>query len=173
MSENIEMHARQQWDILFAAYELAARVHDSTSEADNSTAYDCACKLRHDAWDALILTPAPDYAALGWKINELFGAEAMKGEEGDPGWAREFTDAIAADANRLCGAPAVPRFDPQRWLADWAAAEGGWVCADGRAMLCAAVPATPRQTALMTRLRNAGGSDAVLEALLTLDRRVH
>ena len=173
MSENIEMNARQQWDSLFTAYHMAAQAHDAADEGADPLNYDRVCKLRHDAWDALLLAPAPDFVALGWKINELFGAEAMAGEIGDAGWGRAFTDAIAADANRLLADAPPTRFDAGQWISDWTDAEGGWVCADGRAMLCAAIPATPRQTALMTRLRNAGGSDAVLEALLTLDRRVH
>lgn len=175
MSENIEMHARQQWDSLFATYELVAQVHDGTSETSDPAIYDRVCNLRHDTWNALILAPAPDYAALGWKINELFGVEAMVGysADADAGWPRQFTDAIAADANRLRVAPAATRFDPCQWIADWSAADGGWVCTDGRAMLCATIPATPRQAALLATLRDAGGSDAVLDALLSLDRRVH
>jgi hypothetical protein len=173
MSEITLKHVRQQWDGHFADYHLAAQAHNAASEAADHARYDRVCNLRHHAWAALILAPAPDLAALTWKINELFGEEAMAGigDDADSGWPRQFTDAIAADAKRLRGA--ATGFDAQLWISDWVAVDGGWACTDGRATLCASIPATPRQNALLVKLRDAGGSDAVHDGLIALDRRVH
>lgn len=173
MNDITAMHVNQQWDSQFTAYHLAAQAHNAASEEAGPAHYERVCNLRHDAWEALILSPAPDFAALAWKINELFGELAMEGigEHVDAGWPRQFTDAIAADALRLRSA--TMGFDAQRWVSDWAAVDGGWICTEGRATLCASIPATPRQNALLVKLRDAGGSDAVHDALISLDRRVH
>lgn len=57
---------------------------------------------------ALLLAPAPDYAAVKWKLGELFGPEATgavgEKDRGIPCWNCELTDAVIADMARLGGA---------------------------------------------------------------------
>lgn len=55
-----------------------------------------------DAQTALLLAPAPDYAAIRWKLDRLFG-------DGTAAWDREFTDAVIADMARLAGEPDADR----------------------------------------------------------------
>lgn len=85
----------------------------------------CECEERHgisalddewteaggrlaDARDDLILAPAPDYTAVRWKLDQLFGPAAVGpvSDEGRgiPCWDCELTDAIIADMARLGGA---------------------------------------------------------------------
>ncbi|WP_137871471.1 hypothetical protein [Sphingopyxis sp. 2PD] len=80
------------------------------------------CKERHpiaaieDEWEAagerlavarsaLLLAPAPDYGAVRWKLDLLFGPEATTPiadrERSIPSWSCEFTDALIADMARL------------------------------------------------------------------------
>lgn len=57
---------------------------------------------------ALLLAPAPDYAAVQWKLDQLFGPEATgavgDNDRGIPCWNCELTDAVIADMARLGGA---------------------------------------------------------------------
>lgn len=57
---------------------------------------------------ALLLAPAPDYGAVRWKLDQLFGPQAVGpvGDEGRgiPSWDAELTDAVIADMARLGGA---------------------------------------------------------------------
>jgi hypothetical protein len=60
-----------------------------------------------DARAALLLAPAPDYVAVQWKLDDLFGPEAT-GAVGDddrsiPSWDCKFTDTLIADMARLGG----------------------------------------------------------------------
>lgn len=61
-----------------------------------------------EARNALLLAPAPDYGAVRWKLDQLFGPEAVGpvGDEGRgiPCWNAELTDAVIADMTRLGGA---------------------------------------------------------------------
>lgn len=54
----------------------------------------------------LLIAPAPDYEAVRWKLDQLFGLEATGADEGRsiPCWNCEFTDAVIADMARLGGA---------------------------------------------------------------------
>lgn len=61
-----------------------------------------------EAQAALLLAPAPDYKAVRWKLDQLFGPKvtAALADEGRsvPAWDAELTDAIIADMARLGGA---------------------------------------------------------------------
>lgn len=64
---------------------------------------------RHsNASAALLLAPAPDYSAVRWKLDQLFGPEATgpiaDDERSIPCWKCKFTDAVIADMARLGGA---------------------------------------------------------------------
>lgn len=49
----------------------------------------------------LITMPAPDFAALRWKLEHLFGAETREPGDFSPSWCAEFVNAILEDAARL------------------------------------------------------------------------
>jgi len=57
---------------------------------------------------ALLLAPAPDYSAVRWKLDQLFGPEATgpiaDDERSIPCWKCQFTDAVISDMARLGGA---------------------------------------------------------------------
>lgn len=61
-----------------------------------------------DARNALLVAAAPDYAAVRWKLDQLFGPDATGpvADEGRgiPCWDCELTDAVIADMARLGGA---------------------------------------------------------------------
>ena len=56
---------------------------------------------------ALLLAPAPDYAAVQWKLEQLFGPQATGAvgddDRGIPCWNCDLTDAVIADMARLGG----------------------------------------------------------------------
>lgn len=91
-----------------AAYDTGV-VADGGIEAEfspNTTALgELADQLAHEEYQArfrLVQTPAPDIAAVLWKMNALF----REGENGpdDPyisAWDRKYTDAVRADLERL------------------------------------------------------------------------
>jgi hypothetical protein len=53
------------------------------------------------AEEALVTTPAPHTAALLWKLEHLFGADARCPEEEAPCWCARWTEAFLSDARRL------------------------------------------------------------------------
>lgn len=83
----------------------AEQRHDlSALEDEWAAAGDCLSNARA----ALLLAPAPDYAAVQWKLDQLFGPEATgavgDNDRGIPCWNCELTDAVIADMARLGGA---------------------------------------------------------------------
>jgi hypothetical protein len=88
------------------------RLHAASEERHRISALDDewekAGKQLCDARDALLLAHAPDYAAVRWKLDQLFGPEATGpvSDEGRgiPSWNCELTDAVIADMARLGGA---------------------------------------------------------------------
>lgn len=70
--------------------------------------WDAAGERLSSARVALLLAPAPDYCAVRWKLDQLFGPDATgaegKKDRGIPCWNCELTDAIIADMARLGGA---------------------------------------------------------------------
>lgn len=49
----------------------------------------------------LILYPAPDHAALGWKLENLFGKEAREPDGMNASYCVEWIEAVMADVHRL------------------------------------------------------------------------
>lgn len=62
-------------------------------------------RSRSEARAALLLAPAPDFDAVRWKLDELFGPKVTEpvADEGRtiPCWNAELTDAIISDMARL------------------------------------------------------------------------
>lgn len=87
---------RSAWDSAFAAYERAKAIMRASDEDEDGEAY---C----DAAAELIGTPAPNHAALHWKLDYLFGETARSEEEdrSSPAWCNAYVAAVMADANRL------------------------------------------------------------------------
>ena len=71
------------------------------------------CGFEHE----LVIKPAPDLAALLWKLEHLFGAEAREDHEFCDSWCPEFVNALMVDARRLLTAIDAP-------LLSWAAQAG-------------------------------------------------
>lgn len=76
-------------------------------DVDRLTGYSGTGQLSDDAIDAFadattdaILTPAPDLAALHWKMEHLFGETADAGA-GTPAYCAEWGAALMSDARRL------------------------------------------------------------------------
>ena len=79
--------------------------HDA--DLDRLTGYSGSGQVLEDAMDAasvavdaLILTPAPDFAALRWKMERLFGEEADAGA-GTASYCAEWGAALMSDVRRL------------------------------------------------------------------------
>lgn len=94
---------RSAWDRALAAFraaEAAMNANNDDDLADDLGGAYC------DAAGALIETPAPDHAALHWKLDYLFG-DAARSEEDDrtsPAWCNAYVVAVMADADRLLAA---------------------------------------------------------------------
>lgn len=108
-------------------WERVDRDPERIAELDKVRAYRrllAQCDARHavaaieDEWEAagerlavarstLLLAPAPDYAAIRWKLIQLFGPDvtgpATDEQRTVPSWHCKFTDAIIADMARLGG----------------------------------------------------------------------
>lgn len=56
----------------------------------------------------LIQMPAPDQAALLWKLERLFGPEARDADDYAPGWCAEWMNVVMDDARRLLGQNVSP-----------------------------------------------------------------
>lgn len=104
---------RETWDRLKSAYEVAHTAANAASIAcevelpDQKQALveasDDANHHEHVAWCALLRSPAPDLAAVSWKMIELFGPAGRPDGEPIDKWLREFTDVIIDDLARLNG----------------------------------------------------------------------
>lgn len=87
---------------------LVAEAESSHNLSALEDAWSAAGDRLSNARAALLLAPAPDYAAVQWKLNQLFGPEATgavgDNDRGIPCWNCELTDALIADMARLGGA---------------------------------------------------------------------
>lgn len=61
------------------------------------------CELQCEAESDAIQTPAPDFNALLWKLDRMFGPEACGPGGCSPSWCPEWVNALMADAHRLLG----------------------------------------------------------------------
>ena len=86
------------WAERFVAMEDAnERYQVSLGKTDPEL--DSASDRYVDARDALMQTPAPNLAALRWKLDELLNADDM--DEGTPSWDASFVAQTIADYHRL------------------------------------------------------------------------
>lgn len=129
------------WESAKAAYEFADAAHDTArAEAGDdetlkpaldrlSTLEDETAQRENETRFGLILTPAPDFDAVSFKLHQLFGQEhAELGDDDEyvSPWHRKFTDAVAADVARLQTEFA------EAWLAAWTQDGGAvMICPDG------------------------------------------
>lgn len=63
--------------------------------------YERLVEVYTDAEDALMAMPAPDRAALRWKLDRIF--EVSGGSESVPSWTRRYLAPTIADYQRLLG----------------------------------------------------------------------
>lgn len=129
---------RAQWDANFTTWKAAKEPLDEADalhvaafneapDAPETLALAGKCddlagpegKARFD----LLLTPAPDFAAVAWKLHTLYGVGDFEGDEYSSAWRREYPLSIMADMARLQSAFA------EAWLADWTK-DGGSVVID-------------------------------------------
>ena len=138
---------KEIWDAAFAAWE-AAVVKFEFAEAAFTAAHDEAgggaqasqapavkklgtladnlAGVENETRFALLLTPAPDFAAVAWKLTKLYSEGDFEGDEHSSAWHRRFPEAVIADMERLQSEFA------EVWLAAWTK-DGGAViiCDDG------------------------------------------
>lgn len=138
---------KETWDAAVAAWEAAKVAFDfadalddaARGEAGYNSAEPAAAKIvamlderaqvENKTRFALIELPAPDFEAVSFKMNLLFGqdyAELGDADEYVSSWHRKFTDAVTADVERLQTEFA------EAWLAAWTKDGGAvMVCPDG------------------------------------------
>lgn len=78
---------------------LAARKYIGWDTASDEL--DRLCNEQCDRESELITMPAPDLAALRWKLEQLFGTERREPGDFSPSWCASYMNAILADAARL------------------------------------------------------------------------
>jgi hypothetical protein len=69
---------------------------------------DRLCDAQCAIESTLIQMPAPDQAALLWKLEQLFGPEARDADDYAPGWCAEWMNVVMDDARRLLGQNVSP-----------------------------------------------------------------
>lgn len=123
------------WESAKVAYEFADAAYDTArAEAGDDEAHkpalDRLCALEDETAQrenetrfGLILTPAPDFRAVRWKMQTLFGEGDHDGDEHSSAWHRRYPAAVIADVERLQSEFAVA------WLAAWTK-DGGSVVID-------------------------------------------
>lgn len=139
---------KEIWDAAFAAWE-AAKVKADFAYAAYSTARDEADALVASgedtgaamekltahaeetgealatAFKVLVITPAPDFAAVLWKMTALYGeGDCGPDDEHSAAWRMEYPGAVIADLERLQSEFA------NAWLAAWTTAGGSVIIGD-------------------------------------------
>ena len=134
--------AKEIWDAAFAAwesakvaYEFADAAHDTARvEAGEDDVHkpaldrlsaleDETAQRENETRFGLILTPAPDFGAVQWKMQTLYGEGDHDGDDHSSAWHRRYPAAVIADVERLQSEFAVA------WLAAWTK-DGGSVVID-------------------------------------------
>ncbi|WP_265570854.1 hypothetical protein [Sphingomicrobium nitratireducens] len=91
-----------RWQTAKAAFELAQSIHDAETDDHKS---DITYELVLSSQRAMFETPAPDGAALWYKLDLLFGPTAMAMKNPDethcPSWAKEWIGPAIEDAKRF------------------------------------------------------------------------
>jgi len=86
---------------------LTYRSHSERLGADAAgKESDRLCDAQCEIESTLIQMPAPDRAALLWKLEHLFGPETRGENEYSDGWCAAFMNAVMDDARRLLGSDA-------------------------------------------------------------------
>lgn len=139
---------KETWDAAFAAWEAAKVAADEAyaaycagcDEAGVTSASDprataalnklvCVAESTGDAladaFKAAILTPAPDFSAVLWKMTALYGeGDTGPDDEHSAAWRMEYPGAVIADLERLQSEFAVA------WISEWTKAGGSVVIGD-------------------------------------------
>lgn len=123
--------AKADYDFAEAAYETAHKEAGGGDEADNNPGVAKLCELmderaasENDTRFALILTPAPDFSAVTWKLTSLYGAGDYDGDDHSSAWHHRYPAAVIADMERLQSEFA------NAWLSAWTKAGGSVVIDD-------------------------------------------
>jgi hypothetical protein len=85
---------RERW-----LHHLAVRKLIGWDEASDEL--ERLCGQQCDRESELVKMPAPDLAALHWKLEHLFGPEAREPGDFGPSWCAAYLDALLADCSRL------------------------------------------------------------------------
>jgi len=122
--------AKAEYDFADGAYEAAHKEAGGDETADNDptvvkllTLLDRRATSENKTRFELLLTPAPDFAAVAWKLHALYGVGDFEGDEYTSAWRREYPLSIMADMARLQSNFA------ETWLAAWTK-DGGSVTID-------------------------------------------
>lgn len=138
---------KETWEAAFAAWEAAVvkfefaeaaftTAHDEAGGGDLASKMPAVAKLAEIVDDlagvenetrfALLLTPAPDFAAATWKLTKLYSEGDFEGDEHGSAWHRRYPEAVIADMQRLQTEFA------EAWLAAWTQDGGAvMICPDG------------------------------------------
>lgn len=122
--------AKAEYDFADGAYQTAHKEAGGGDTADNGPAVikllallDRRATGENKSRFELLLTPAPDFAAVAWKLHALYGVGDFEGDEYTSAWRREYPLSVIADVARLQSTFA------EAWLADWIK-DGGSVVID-------------------------------------------
>lgn len=123
--------AKVDCDFAEAAYETAHKEAGGDEEADNNPVVAKLCDvldkragIENETRFALILTPAPDFTAVTWKLTALYGAGDYDGDDHSSAWHLRYPSAVIADMERLQSEFATA------WLSAWTKAGGSVVIGD-------------------------------------------
>lgn len=94
-----------------AAIDSVQRYRDAVAEVDRRFDYDASCARNNDKLEAMCAAedrlmmhvPAPDHAALRWKLEKLLEVEA---DNSTAPWAAFYVTQTLADMRRLLGGEA-------------------------------------------------------------------
>ncbi len=138
---------KETWNAAFAAWETAVikfefaeaaftAAHDEAGGDEHASEVPAVAKLaaivddlagvENETRFALLLTPAPDFAAATWKMTKLYSEGDFEGDEHSSAWHRRYPEAVIADMQRLQTEFA------EAWLTAWTQDGGAvMICPDG------------------------------------------
>ncbi|WP_411341379.1 hypothetical protein V6U71_05935 [Sphingopyxis sp. J-6] len=185
---------KEAWETAFAAWE-AAKVAADDAHAAHATGCDEAGALsasdpdapaaikrlaalaestgsaQAETFKAAILTPAPDFAAVLWKMTALYGeGDTGPDDEHSAAWRMEYPGAVIADLERLQSDFAAA------WLKSWVKdggsvvidtdgkAQVGWVVYDLSPAFVEPHPTWPNEVRETNALFNTAHHDATMKA---------
>jgi hypothetical protein len=83
----------------FRRLEAEAYTNTGAEAADDRT--EALADAESEAWNTLLLTPAPDQQALLYKLDLLFCEDRGGNDDYSDSWSMKLIDAVMADARRL------------------------------------------------------------------------